>query len=172
MYRKFNPLLPGIHAVLSAELPSSFSLDAFQQGEFEGEGDTRRVRIEPKEYNAMVAGPWGEKTKLRTEKGFLILDVVWQPDDEEQRRALGVEKLPTVRQSIFLDLTAQGSLDLGPLKNGDLNRLREVFDLNRPGVKWKFQDFIGRPAKINVKHRPNKDDPENPFVNVTAVSKL
>lgn len=156
----------------TGNLPSGFNVEAFSQSAFEGEGDTRRVRIEPKEYNAQVVGPWGEKTKLRTEKGYLMLDVVWQPDDEEQRRALGIEKLPTVRQTIFLDLTPSGSLDMGQLKNGDLNRLREVFDLNKEGVQWKFPDFIGRPAKIKVVQKPNKDDPENPFTNVTAVSKI
>lgn len=170
MYRK----LP---FVLFAELPSGFNVEAFANSSFEGQGDTRRIRIEPKEYNAQVVGPWGEKTKLRMEKGkdgvpHLILDVVWQPDDEEQRRTLGIEKLPTVRQSIFLDLTPSGNLDMGQLKNGDLNRLRDVFDLNQDGVQWKFPDFIGRPAKIKVVQKPNKDDPENPFTNVTAVSKI
>ena len=166
MYRK-------VPFALFAELPSGFNVEAFASGAFEGKGDTRRIRLEPKEYNAQVVGPWGEKTKLRQEKGFLILDVVWQPDDEEQRRALNVERLPTVRQSIFLDLTPGGSgLDMGPLKNGDLNRLREVFDLNAEGVQWKFQDFIGKPAKIKVVQKGNKDDPENPFTNVTNVSKI
>lgn len=170
MYRKsMYPLL--------MSLPSSFNVEAFAQGSFEGEGDTRRIRIEPKEYSAQVVGPWGDKTKLRVEKSkdggqVLILDVVWQPDDPEQRQALGIDRLPTVRQSIFLDLTSNGGLDLGPLKNGDLNRLREVFDLNRPGVQWKFPDFIGRPAKIKVVQKPNKDDPENPYTNVSNVTKL
>ena len=153
-------------------LPSSFNLDQFSQGTFEGKGDTRRVRIEPKEYPAQIVGPWGEKTKLRTEQGYLILDVVWQPDDEEQRQKLGLDKMPTVRQSLFLDLTPNGALDMGQLKNGDLNRLREAIGLNQEGVQWKFQDFIGRPARIKVVHKPNKDDPENPYQNVTAVSKM
>lgn len=157
-------------------VPSSFNLDAFVQGSFEGKGDTRRVRVEPKEYNAQIVGPFGEKTKLRqqtNDKGaFLILDVVWQPDDPEQAQRLGIEKLPTVRQSIFLDLTANGGLDLGPLKNGDLNRLREAIGLNQDGQKWKWQDFIGRPAKIKVTHKPNPDEPENPYQNVVSVAPL
>jgi len=153
-------------------LTSSFNVDAFEGSVFEGKGDTRRLRIEPKEYPAQIVGPWKEKTKLRQEQGWLILDVIWQPDDEEQRQKLNVDKLPTVRQSIFLDLTPSGSLDMGDLKNGDLNRLREAIGLNEDGKSWKFPDFIGRPARIKVVHKPNKDDPENPFQNVTAVSKL
>lgn len=156
----------------TGSLPSSFNIDAFSQGAYEGKGDTRRIRLEPKEYPAMVVGPWNEKTKLRQEKGFLILDVVWQPDDPEQQARLGLEKLPTVRQSLFLDLTPNHALDMGPLKNGDLNRLREVFDLNQDGKQWKFQDFIGKTAKIKVTHKPNPDDAENPYQNVVAVTKL
>lgn len=154
------------------QLPTAFSLDAFQGGTYEGKGDTRRVRVEPKEYPAQIVGPFGEKSKLRTEQGYLILDVVWQPDDEEQRQALGLEKLPTVRQSIFLDLTPNGGLDMGQLKNGDLNRLRDAIGLNEDGKAWKFSDFVGRPARIKVVHKPNKDDAENPYQNVTAVSKM
>ena len=161
--------------LLQMAIPSSFSVDSFTQGQFEGEGDTRRVRIEPKEYQAVVVGPFGDEkgTRVRTtDKGHIILEIVWQPDDEAQRQALGMEKLPSVRQSIFLDVTESGGLDMGPLKNGDLNRLREVFDMNKPGVKWGFADFVGKAAKIKVVHRTNKEDPDNPFVNVAAVSKL
>jgi hypothetical protein len=153
-------------------LPSTFDVNSFQSAIFEGKGDTRRVRVEPKEYPAQIVGPWGEKTKLKTEAGYLILEVVWQPDDEEQRQKLGLDKLPTLRQSIFLDLTPSGALDMGQLKNGDLNRLREAIGLNQDGQQWKFPDFIGRPARIKVVHKPNKEDAENPFQNVTAVSSL
>ena len=160
---------------LMAAAPSSFSVESFAAGSFEGEGDTRRLRIEAKEYPAVVVGPFGEEraTRIRTtEKGHIILDVVWQPDDEQQRNALGLEKLPTVRQSVFLDVTETGGLDMGPYKNGELNRLREVFGLNKPGVSWKFPDFIGKAAKVKVEHRQNKDDANNPFVNVTAVTAM
>jgi hypothetical protein len=170
MYRK-------IPFALRMALPSSFNVEAFAQGSFEGEGDTRRIKLEPKEYPAQVVGPWGDKTKLKvgTSKdgqAHLILEVVWQPDDPEQRQKLGIDRLPTVRQSIFLDVTPNNGLDMGPLKNGDLNRLREVFGMNAPGVQWSFPQFIGKPARIKVTHGANKEDPDNPYVNVSAVSKL
>lgn len=153
-------------------LPTTFDVNSFQSGTFEGKGDTRRVRIEPKEYPAQIVGPWGEKSKLRIESGWLIADIIWQPDDEEQRQKLGLDKLPPVRQSIFLDLTSSGGLDMGPLKNGDLNRLREAIGLNQDGKQWKWTDFPGRAARIKVVHKANKDDVENPFQNVTAVAPL
>ena len=153
-------------------LPTSFDLNSFQQASFEGQGDTRRLRIEPKEYRATVVGPYGEqgRTRLRVEKQYLILDVVWQPEDPQQQQALGLERLPTVRQSIFLDVTPEGGLDMGKFKNGDLNRLRDLFGLNDPTKPWKFSDFVGRAATIKVEHRPNEKDPQNPYTNVTSVA--
>lgn len=153
-------------------LPTSFDVSSFAGSAFEGRGDTRRLRMEPKEYAGMIAGPWGEKTKLRSEKGYLIFDVVWQLDDEEQRNKLGVERLPTVRQSIFLDLTPNGQLDLGEYKNGDFNRLREAVGLNKDGIKWKFPDFIGKPGKVKLAHKVNPDDADNPYQNIVAVAPL
>lgn len=166
MYRK-HPT-----QVLLNQLPSSFSLDSFEGGSFEGKGDTRRLKLEPKEYNAVIAGPWKEKTKLRAEKGWLILDVVWEVSDPEQQQKLNVEKLPTARQSLFLDVTPSGGLDMGPYKNSDLNKLREAIGLNNEGQKWAFPDFIGKPARIKIEHKPNEKNPQDPFVNVTAVTKL
>lgn len=160
---------------LYAQAPSSFNLDAFAGAAFDGvKGDTRRLSsaIEESEYPAVIEGPWGEVTKIRVEKGYPILDIQWRPNAPELQNKLGVDKLPLVRQSIFLDVTPAGGLDMGPFKNGDLNRLREAIDLNRDGQRWSFQDFIGKGAKVKVVHKPNKDDPLNPYVNVVSVTRL
>jgi hypothetical protein len=157
-----------------AQAPSTFSVDSFAQATFEGKGDTRRLSsaIVEGEYPAVIEGPWGEVTKLRVEKGYPILDVQWRPNAPELQQKLGVEKLPTVRQSIFLDVTESGGLDMGPFKNGDFNRLRDAIGLNNDGQRWSMQDLIGKAAKIKVVHKVNDKDLANPFVNVTAVSKL
>lgn len=169
-----SQLVAMAYAPFYATAPSSFSVDAFAQSTFEGKGDTRRLSsaIEEKEYNAVIEGPWGETTKIRVEKGYPILDVMWRPSDPELQNKLQVEKLPLVRQSIFLDVTPAGGLDFGPFKNGDLNRLRDAIGLNNDGQKWSFADFIGKPAKIKVVHKANEKDAQNPYVNVTAVTKL
>ena len=137
---------------------STFNVEAFSSGQFEGANDTRFVRLEPKEYQAVIVGPFGEdkKTRIRT----------------SEKQALGLERLPTVRQTVFLDLTAQGGLDMGPFKNADLGRLREALNLNAEGQRWSFQEFIGKAAKIKVEQKPNEKDPANPYTNVTAVTKL
>ena len=157
-----------------AQAPSTFNVESFGSAQFEGKGDTRRMSsaIAEGEYNAIIEGPWGDVTKIRVEKGYPILDIQWRPSSPELQAKLGVEKLPLVRQSIFLDVTPQGGLDLGPFKNGDLNRLRDAIGLNADGQRWSFQDLVGKAAKIKVVHKPNEKDAQNPFVNVTAVTKL
>lgn len=161
------------HLLILNAVPSTFDVDAFAAGSQEGQGDTRRLQIEEKEYPAIIMGPWKEKTKLATtDKGSLQFVVAWQPDDPEQAAKLKVEKLPLLFQRIFLDLTEAGALDMGPFKNAELNKLRETFGMNKPGVKWSFPDFIGKAAKVTLTYRPNKDDPSNPFANITAVKPL
>ena len=154
---------------------STFNVEAFSSGQFEGANDTRFIRIEPKEYQASIVGPFGEdkKTRIRTsDKGFVMLDVVWQPEDEAQKQALGLDRLPTVRQTVFLDLTPQGGLDMGPFKNADLGRLREAIGMNAEGQRWSFQEMVGKAARIKVEQKPNEKDSANPYTNVTAVTKL
>ena len=155
-------------------IDSSFNVEAFGAAQFEGANDTRFLRIEPKEYRAVIIGPFGEdkKTRLRTsDKGFLMLDVVWAPEDEIQRVALGVERLPYVRQTVFLDVTPQGGLDMSPFKNSDLGRLREALGLNTEGQRWSFNDFIGRAGLITVEQKPNEKDSANPYTNVKSVTR-
>jgi hypothetical protein len=156
------------------QAPSTFSAESFAQATFEGKGDVRRISsaVDEGEYPAIIEGPWGAATKIRVEKNYPILDVQWRPSSPELQQKLGIERLPMIRQSIFLDVTSTGGLDFGPFKNGDLNRLREAIGLNNDGQRWSFQDFIGKPAKIKVVHKPNEKDAQNPFVNVVSVTKL
>lgn len=167
MFKKFPQV--------QAPLPSAFDPQGFAAGSFEGSNDTRFLLIEAKEYNAIIKGPWNDDrgTRIRTtEKGQVILDVVYTVDDEPQRQKLNVNALPSVRQSIFLDLTEQGGLDMGPFKNGALGRLREALGLNAAGQKWSFADFIGRPVRIKVGHRADKNDPSKVYTDVESVTKL
>lgn len=164
-----------ISSMFRFNVGSSFDLNSFGAGSFEGEGDTRRFQYPTREYNAIILGPFNEDKKTRlatTEKGALQLVVVWQPDDEALRQEMKMEKLPTISQRIFLDLTETNALDMGPFKNGELNKLRTAFGLNKAGLKWSFQDFVGKAAKIKIELKPNKDDPQNPYQNVTAVTAM
>lgn len=158
--------------LLFMPVPSSFSLEGFQSGSFEGVGDTRRLRLEPGDYNAVVMGPWNEKSKLKQEKEYLICELMWQVDSPELQQRFNVDRLPPVRQSIFLDVTPGGGLDMGPFKNADLNLVLNALGLGQNGASWKFSDFVGKPARIKVEHRPNPKNPMDPYVNVTSVTKI
>lgn len=152
---------------------SSFDPSSFANASFEGEGDTRRFQMPPGEYNAFIVGPFGEDKKTRiavSDKGFVQLVIVWQPDAPQIQSEYKLEKVPMISQRLFLDMTDGGGLDMGPFKNAELNKLRSVFGLNQAGVRWSFNDFIGKTAKIKVEQKPNKDDPSNPYTNVTAVT--
>lgn len=167
MYRKL------MHT-LQAGAPSGFNVEAFSAGSFEGEGDTRRLQLEEKDYRAVVEGPFGDEKATRiftSDKGAVALIVVWRLEDPEQQAKYNLDRMPTKRQTIWLDITPNGSLDMGPYKNPDLNKFRDVFDLNKKGVEWKFQDFIGRTAIVRLKNFKNPDDPQNPFQNIVAVSR-
>lgn len=98
----------------------------------------------------------------------LKLDLVWDIQDEGVKAATGRD--PTrVRQSIMLDLTDTGQLDMGKGKNVNLGRLREALDLNQPGAPFSFSMIQGRMGKVMVKHRIDND---NIYDEVKAVAKL
>lgn len=170
---KRNQLFAALASAFSFNVGSSFDPNSFAAGSFEGAGDTRRFQLPPGEYNAFIVGPWQEDKKTRiavSDKGSVQLVVVWQPDAPELCSKFNLDKLPPISQRVFLDVNESGNgLDMGPFKNAELNKLREAFGLNGDGVKWSFQDFIGKSAKIKVEQKPNKDDPANPYTNVTAV---
>lgn len=176
MKLKLNPISIALQLCTLQAAPSTFDVGSFAAGSFEGEGDTRRFQYPPKDYNAVVIGPFGEDKKSRIEvsqKGAVQLILVWQPDDPALQNELKLEKLPVLIQRVFLDVGEDGrSLDMGPFKNADLNKLREVFGLNRQGMRWSFADFVGKAARVTVEHRPNKDNPNEPYVNVTKVVAL
>lgn len=60
----------------------------------------------------------------------------------------------TVRQSIMLDLTPEGGLDMGKGMNVQLGKVREAVGLNTPGSPFSFRMIQGRSAKVKVEHEP------------------
>lgn len=139
-----------------------FDPSVFEQQQFTEPNDTRYVAIPEGEYMALV-----KEKKFRNEKGYTILDITWLVDDAGVRETTGM-KDPIVRQSIFLDTTAQGGLDFGRGKNVKLGRLREALGLNQPGQPFSFNMIEGRPARVSIKHRLYEGDT---FADVKEVTK-
>lgn len=112
-------------------------------------GDTKYRPVPVGVYPATVTAV--EAREL--EDGRVVVDVVWelQPNKAVEEE-IGIPN-PQVRQSLFLDLTEDGKLDMGKGKNVRLNKLRAMFGLNEPGKPWRFQDFVGKSGSILVEHR-------------------
>ncbi len=73
-----------------------------------------------------------------------------------------------VRQSIWVDLTEDGNLDMRPGANVALNRLRAAVGQNTAGKPWSPKDLIGQVVpRVRVAHRRDGD---RTFADVVAVA--
>lgn len=149
---------------------SSFDPQSFIDSSIEGANDTSIVPIPQGEWLAQVDNV--RARKIDTKDGpRAIMDVTWEILDESVKEELEREKV-TCRQSVFLDVTGEGSIDLGKGKNRQLGLLREAVGQNDPSRPWAPSMLIGNPAKVVVEHSPNENDPENPYSNVTRVTSM
>ena len=144
-------------------MSEQFDPSVFENQQFNDANDTTYVAIPAEEYVGMV-----KSKKFRSEKGYTILDLVWVIDDAAVKELTGMKE-PTVRQSIFLDVTPSGGLDFGKGKNVKLGRLREATGLNTPGQPFSFGMLEGRPARLAIKHRI---DGKDTYAEVKEVTKL
>lgn len=141
----------------------SFNPDEFLSGTVAGEMSTEFTPIPEGEYNAVI-----DKVEARsTRNGGAILDVTWIIDDQAVREATGLEN-PKCRQSVFLDITASGGIDVSKGKNIGLGRLREAVGQNGPQA-WAPGQLVGNVARVKVEHRLYEG---NTFADVKRVSKL
>jgi len=130
--------------------------------------ETRMTPVPEGEYLASI-----DKIALRTlpNTGQPILDITWNVLDDALKQSLGLPKV-TVRQSVFLDLTAEGKLDYGANKNVRLGQIREALNQNTKGQPWGPMMLNGAgPAKVKVVLRPNEKNPEAPFNDIGAIAK-
>lgn len=97
-----------------------------------------------------------------------VLDVTWTILDEAVKTLTGLAA-PSVRQTIWLDITKEGNLDFSKGKNVQLGKLREALNQNRAGKAWKPSDMMGQVAKLITKQRIDKDDPELVYSDVKKV---
>lgn len=89
-------------------------------------------------------------------KSYMALDLNWEITDPAVCEVTG--RTPTkVRQSLMLDVTDAGGLDMGKGKNVGLGRLREAVGLNEPGKAFSFRQLQGQRAKVRVTHRAAQD---------------
>lgn len=152
---------------------SLFDKETFLSAEVTGANDTTYPTIPPGEYPA-IAKKLDSRQFPGTQdptKIYTSLDIIWAIDDVGVKEATGLPE-PTCRQSIFLDLNEAGQLDMREKKNVQLGRLREALGLNDPEKAFSFAQIAGQPAIVRIEHSPNKNDPENPYSNVTKVAQV
>ena len=149
---------------------SVFDPDSFLNETVQGANATTFEPIPEGEYLAVVASGDKAVTVRQTEKGSVILDVTWEIQDAELAEQLGRQTL-TVRQSVFLDMTEQNTLDRGKGKNVSLGRLRSALNQNDPNKPWAFGHLKGAgPAMIKVGQRMNPNDESIIYNDVKGVT--
>ena len=146
---------------------STFDPDLFLGGEIEGGFETSYARVQPGEYSAMIDDV--KVRKINTKDGMsAVMDVTWLILDEDVKKETELER-PTCRQGIFLDVNGKGGLERGRNKNIALGRLLEALGIDK-GSKWNPEGLKSSLATVRIEHKPNADDPENPYANVTRVA--
>jgi hypothetical protein len=133
-------------------------------------GSTEYTPIPVGEFNATITDV-GAKEVVSQKNGetYRFLEIQYIIDNEDVRKETGMDK-PRSRQSMILDFTDAGTLDMGKGKNVNLNRLREACNQNAPGKPWNFQMLVGQAVKVGVKHRSGEDG--QIYAEVKSVAKL
>lgn len=133
---------------------SAFDVEAFMSSATTEANSTRSEPVPEGEYTAIahISDDPQNPAVRTTMSGKVVLDVHWSIDDAGVKEVTGRDD-PQVRQSIFLDIDANGRLDVSKGKNLQLGRLREALGLNTPGIPFKFADISGKVARVLVKHR-------------------
>lgn len=157
------------HHVIGAVIAGIFADSPFDPEQFAATSvaepnDTKFIPVPEDEYQAII-----KSKKFRpTDKGQLILDIVWVIDSEQAKLITGMKE-PQVRHSIFLDRLDNGALDMSKGKNVKLGQLREALGLNTPGQPFNFNMLEGKAARVKVKHRTFEGDI---FAEVKEVTKI
>lgn len=117
----------------------------------------------PEGYRAQIATDGIGLASFKFKKGDRAgqpgyrMTVKWEIDDPDKSIEKEIGRKPIVTQSIMLDITSEGALDMGEGKNVQLGRLREAIGQNANGRPWAPAMLIGQMARINIKHRINDE---------------
>lgn len=147
-------------------MSSVFDPDMFMNQQTDDASSTTYVPVPEGEYQALLK----EVKAAVVGDSKPVLNVTWAIDDQAVRDETGLPE-PTVRQTIWLDLTPQGGLDMGKGKNVSLGKLREALGQNEPGRPWSPGMLCGQVAIVKIGHRTGRE-PGEIFADVKAVSAL
>lgn len=137
-----------------------------------GAFSTQRIPIPKGEYPAMIKDLGHRTMDSKDNPGTIVhmLDVTYGIDDANVKEVTGLPE-PSVRQTVFLDLDANGQLDTSKGKNVQLGRLREAAGQNDPNTPWSFGMLKGAALVVSIEHNPGKQAGDV-FSNVAKVGKI
>jgi hypothetical protein len=126
-----------------------FDPDEFLNQSVEGSLDTRTIPVPEGEFPAVVSSL---SSRVVGPESKPVLDLTWKiQDSEEVARATGRD-VNTVRQTIWLDISEAGGLDMSKGKNVQLGRVRDAVGQNGPGP-WSAVQLEGAMAVVRVEQR-------------------
>lgn len=148
-----------------------FDIKNFLAVEVTEANSTSVIPVPEGEWVACITAVTPREIKTKDGEQRFLFDVTWKITEDEVRNITDRAE-PTVRQSIWLDITPAGTLDMGKGKNTGLGRLRAAMGQNVPGQAWSPQHLVGQVGRVSVKHRMDQRDESVVLADVTAVSAL
>ena len=146
---------------------SAFDAEQFLNQEYDSSTDTHVTPVPPGEYQGQVTKV--NAREIMTKDGErIVMDITWEILDDEVKKVMEMKKV-TARQSVFLDLTDEGAIDMSKGKNRQLGLVREAVGQNATGKPWNPGMLNGQVAQVTITNDPDKDDPENIYTNVKRV---
>jgi hypothetical protein len=155
---------------------SIFDPNTFLETVYKGVVDTKFHSVPEGDYVAQCKDlTLREVTGEKIDGVAVLFELYWEIADDTLAKKMGVERVPFVKQSTWLDLVERNGektaqLDFGTNKNMGIKRLMETFGLN--DGKFNMGRLKFQTGFIKVAHRPNPDDPESPFAEVSRVTSL
>lgn len=121
----------------------------------------RRNPLPAKDYVSVIkevtVRQWSSKDKynedgtLKSGVAYDVMHSIQIPQD--LRESLGYDKDSLdIKDSIMVDLNAQGGLDTAKGKNGAMRRYREALDMNKAGETFRPRSMAGRMCLVRIKH--------------------
>ena len=129
---------------------SAFDAESFLDVEVEGSNTTEYTPVPEMDDALSLIKDVSAAQSSKDDKVYTRLNVVYIIQEEEAQEATKLEE-PTVRQTIFLDMTDDGRIDMSEGKNIQLGRLRAACGLNEGA--FSFRQLQGQNVRTRIKHR-------------------
>ena len=116
----------------------------------------RRPPLPVQDYLAIIGEvtcvPWQSKTDTSKSGLRYVVPLNLQvPPDIKASLNLSTDTVK-LTDSIMLDLTEQGTIDLAPGRNNGLRKYREALGMNKPGEPFSARRMQGQPILVKLEH--------------------